>query len=94
MYNSSHKINIIEEKEQKKCKKESGGVGRRRECFSLIFVHGTPKKPPWQTGYGFMDFSPFHQMVKVTKQEFQGFMSYISDHLGWFRITCDKSGAF
>ena len=33
-------------------------------------------------------------MVKVTKQEFQGFMSYISDHLGWFRITCDKSGVF
>ena len=29
-----------------------------------------------------MDFRPFHQMVKVRKLEFQGFMSYISDHLG------------
>ena len=34
MYNSSHKINIIEEKEQKKCKKESGGVWAGEENAS------------------------------------------------------------
>ena len=88
------KLILLQKKSRKSARKNQGGVGRRRECFSLIFLHGTPKKPPWQTGYKFMDFTPFHQMVKVRKLEFQGFMSYISDHLGWCGIICDKSGAF
>lgn len=85
---------ILKIKSRKSARRNQGGVGRRRECFSLIFSHGTPKKPPWQTGYKFMDFTPFHQMVKVRKLEFQCFMNYISDHLGWFGIIWDKSGAF
>ena len=37
MYNSSHKINIIEEKEQKKCKKESGGCGQEKRMLLINF---------------------------------------------------------
>ena len=76
---------ILKKKSRKSARGNQGGVGRRRECFSLIFSHGTPKKPPWQTDYKFMDFLQFHRMVKVKKTEFQGFMSWspgmVWDHL-------------
>ena len=42
MYNSSHKINIIEEKEQKKCKKESGGCGQEKRMLLINFC-------PWHS---------------------------------------------
>jgi len=41
MYNSSHKINI-EEKEQKKCKKESGGCGQEKTMLLMNFL-------PWHS---------------------------------------------
>lgn len=89
MYNSSHKINI-EEKEQKKCKKESGGCGQEKRMLLINFL-------PWHSKETTLAriLHPFMKiMVKVRKLEFQGFMSYISDHLGWCQIICDKSGAF
>ena len=42
MYNSSHKINIIAEKEQEKCKKESGGCGQEKRMLLINF-------PPWHS---------------------------------------------
>lgn len=41
MYNSSHKINI-EDKEQEKCKKESGGCGQEKRMFLINFL-------PWHS---------------------------------------------
>ena len=41
MYNSSHKTNI-EEKEQKKCKKESGGRGQEKRMALINFL-------PWHS---------------------------------------------
>ena len=70
---------------------EIRGVWAGEENASRQF---SPTALQRQTGYEFMDFAPFHQMVKVRKLKFQGFMSYISDHLGWFGIICNKSGAF
>lgn len=41
MYNSSHKINI-EDKEQEKCKKESGGCGQEKRMLLINFL-------PWHS---------------------------------------------